>query len=115
MSAVFILVRQTGCYDDYRETPIAAFRSQKKADAGREKAQQEWVAAVEAHPATPYPPDDCSDAEWEAWEATMEAIWQAFKADLTVDPGAAPDGAWGTPDSDTEYSVWRVPFAGTQP
>lgn len=112
MKKVFILIRRTGCYE-YTEYAVCAYPTKAKADAARDRAEAEWRAAEEAVPDTlEYPEDGASDAEWDKWERRRDRGWKRFRSMLTVDPAAAPEGAWNSPES-PDYFVWEVPFAAS--
>lgn len=112
-NAAFVVTRRVGSYE-YTDTMVHAFYTEAEATDYSVKAKAEWCAAVEAVPELDYPADNSPDAEWEEWERRREADWVQFRGLLSCDPGAAPEGAWQSPD-EPDYFVSSVPLAQQAP
>ena len=106
---VWLLIRHTGSYDDYRTTPIAAYAAADLAEHARATASAEWRAATNGLPERDHPEDDASATEWDEWERARLGDYADFAARLSVDPKGAPTSSLFGPD-EPEYSVSAVPF-----
>ena len=112
-NVVWLLVRQTGIYEDFREVPIRAFQTEEAAVEAREKAFAEFAQAKEKFPEPAWPDDSATDAEWHEWEAAGSARAASFRGSLTVDPECGPTSAWVWFYEDPDWVVQWVPFAPT--